>query len=333
MMGRNGQVGFFGRERRRVAGAAVEFAVVFPTFLLFLWGVLEFGRLVMVEHAVQRAANEAARAAVTPEGTIQDALAAAESVLAANGISGAQITITPTNLADMEPGEEIQVEVTVQASQVRWLPFSVLGSDAPLVGRANMLKEGNIVFYEPPDDALNAVQPKDDNDSGSSNSSNGNSSGSNGSSKKKDKDKDKKNKKKGEKDKKKKSKKDGKDKDDDKDKKKSKKNKKKDKSKGHHKHDKKKELEKKAKDAAKKAKDKYGSKDKKTKKDSSKSGSDKDKLKKLLSQLKSKLKKAGKKKSGKSGSSGSSKKSGSKKTGGSQNGGAGGGVNVGDGSI
>ncbi len=301
---------------RRLAGATVEFAIVFPAFLVFIWGIIEFGRMLMVEQALQRAATEAARAAVTPEGTASDAIAAAQQVLAANGISGAQITITPADLANMEPGEEIKVEVTVASSQVRWLPFSILGTDAPLVGRANMLKEGNIVFYEPPQEALNAVQPEDDPDSGGG----GPGGGSGGKDKDDDKDKGDKDKdkdgKKGKKDKKKgDDKKDDDDKDGDKDKDKDK-DKKKKKKKGKHGKDKKKKWhKKKIKDLLSKLKDNLKKPAKSTKGgngDSWNSSKWKDAVNKAKNTLEKK--KAGKGKQPKKGSSGGT-----------------GGVNVGDG--
>lgn len=192
---------------RRTAAATLEFAVVLPVFLLFLWGIFEFGRVLMVEHALQRAAAEAARTAVVPEATTQEALAAAEAVLAANGISGATIEFDPPDLADLSPGEQINVRVTVPAAQVRWLPFSSVLGNVTLEGEASMVKEGQVAFYKPPamdkPGTENLPPPPDsqignhssgkdnDNDKDKNNSSSSGKKGDKDEHKSKDKDKDK----------------------------------------------------------------------------------------------------------------------------------------------
>src|SRR5262245_57058974 len=50
--------------RNRRAAAAVEFAVVAPIFLLLVFGMIEYGRMVMVYQIVTNASREGARAAV-----------------------------------------------------------------------------------------------------------------------------------------------------------------------------------------------------------------------------------------------------------------------------
>jgi Flp pilus assembly protein TadG len=50
--------------RCRDAATAVEFALVFPIFLIVLFGIISFGAYLGVVHGVQQIAAEAARAAV-----------------------------------------------------------------------------------------------------------------------------------------------------------------------------------------------------------------------------------------------------------------------------
>lgn len=56
--------------RRRERGQAlVEFALVFPLFMLLLLAVFDFGRVIWVHNMVQNAAREAARYAIVHGGT------------------------------------------------------------------------------------------------------------------------------------------------------------------------------------------------------------------------------------------------------------------------
>ena len=48
----------------RKATAAVEFAIVFPIFIMMLFGIISFGAYITVVHGVQQLAAEATRAAV-----------------------------------------------------------------------------------------------------------------------------------------------------------------------------------------------------------------------------------------------------------------------------
>jgi hypothetical protein len=53
------------RQRRRSAAVAVETAFVLPIFLLFLFGIYEFGRLLFTQQVMDAAARETARYAVS----------------------------------------------------------------------------------------------------------------------------------------------------------------------------------------------------------------------------------------------------------------------------
>ncbi len=88
------------RIHRRLGGAVVEFAIVVPLFLLFLFAAIEFGRLNMVRHMVDNAAYEAARNAMVPGATTQEAVDEANRVLALTGITGAQIHIATVQLGE-----------------------------------------------------------------------------------------------------------------------------------------------------------------------------------------------------------------------------------------
>lgn len=109
------------RNNRRGA-AAVEFAVVAPVFLLFALGMIEYGRMVMVQQVITNASREGARVAVLDGSTSTEVEGIVTQYLASGSIAGASITVTPTNLDAVEFGDPITVTVNVPFNQVSWLP-------------------------------------------------------------------------------------------------------------------------------------------------------------------------------------------------------------------
>ncbi len=109
------------RKKRRGA-AAVEFAVVAPVFLLLVFGMIEYGRMVMVQQVITNASREGARVGVLDGSSNQDVLDIVDQYLTSGSISGATITVTPTNPEDAEFGDPVTVTVDIPFSQVSWLP-------------------------------------------------------------------------------------------------------------------------------------------------------------------------------------------------------------------
>ena len=74
--------------RKRRAAAAVEFAVVAPVFFLMVLGMIEYGRMVMVQQVITNASREGAGKAVLQGTTRSEVQAAINSYLAAGTITG-----------------------------------------------------------------------------------------------------------------------------------------------------------------------------------------------------------------------------------------------------
>jgi len=109
------------RKKRRGA-AAVEFAVVAPIFLLLVFGMIEYGRMVMVQQVLTNASREGARCAVLDGTTHQEVVDTVTQYLTSGSIQGANITVTPTNPEDAGFGDPVTVSVDIGFSQVSWLP-------------------------------------------------------------------------------------------------------------------------------------------------------------------------------------------------------------------
>ncbi|MEX2119110.1 MAG: TadE/TadG family type IV pilus assembly protein [Pirellulales bacterium] len=108
--------------RYRRGAAAVEFAVVVPVFFLFVFGSLEFGRLLMVQAVITNAAREGARKGVLDGSTTEGVTAAVNDYLTQSSVSGATVTVTPSPPSSAGYGEPVTVSVTIPFDQVSWLP-------------------------------------------------------------------------------------------------------------------------------------------------------------------------------------------------------------------
>jgi Flp pilus assembly protein TadG len=109
------------RKKRRGA-AAVEFAVVAPIFLLLVFGMIEYGRMVMVQQVLTNASREGARCAVLDGSTHQQVVDTITAYLTSGSIQGANITVNPTNPEDAAFGDPVTVTVDIGFSEVSWLP-------------------------------------------------------------------------------------------------------------------------------------------------------------------------------------------------------------------
>lgn len=124
------------RLRRAPRGAAaVEFAVTAPIFLLFLLAAFEFGWLNVMRHTADNAAYEAARAAMVPGATADDASTKAAGLLNIVGARGATITITPTNITNSTPEVTVAVDLPMSSNGLivpRFTGKTVLHSSSTL---------------------------------------------------------------------------------------------------------------------------------------------------------------------------------------------------------
>jgi Flp pilus assembly protein TadG len=121
-----GRRGSRSRGQRRGA-ALVEFAMVVPVVFLFMFGLIELSRMVMVQqsltNAAQRGCREAMLATTLSE---QDVRSAVRGYL--GGCLGSiadtdsvRISVSPQSLAVVEAGTDITVQVEVDAADVSWL--------------------------------------------------------------------------------------------------------------------------------------------------------------------------------------------------------------------
>ncbi len=129
-----------GRQTDRNGTAAVEFAVVAPVFFILVFGMIEYGRAVMVQQVITNAAREGARIAVIPGATTTSVTSAVGTYLTNSGISGATPSVSP-DPSTATNGALVTVSVSVPYSSVSWLPSPFFLGSATLRASCEMRTE------------------------------------------------------------------------------------------------------------------------------------------------------------------------------------------------
>jgi len=89
----------------------VEFALTAPIFFLFLLAAFEFGWLNVIRHTADNAAYEAARTAMVPGATAEEARTKANNLLNIVGTRAAIVTVSPAQLTPET--DEVTVEIDI----------------------------------------------------------------------------------------------------------------------------------------------------------------------------------------------------------------------------
>jgi len=127
-------------QRARPGAAAVEFALVAPLLVMLVLGMIEFGRMMMVEQILTNAAREGARKAVLPGVTKTQVESAVDAYLQNSSVSGQSRTVSP-DPGTATGGAAVTVTVSVPYSSVTWLPVSWFLSGKTLSASVVMRKE------------------------------------------------------------------------------------------------------------------------------------------------------------------------------------------------
>ncbi len=131
------------RPRRRSGAAAVELAAVAPVLIVLILGMIEFGRVMMVQQILTNAAREGARRASLPGSTTGDAQTVVSDYLTGANINGADPASVSPDPATAQAGTAITVTVTVSFANVSWLPVSQWMGEQTLSATVVMCKESN----------------------------------------------------------------------------------------------------------------------------------------------------------------------------------------------
>ena len=131
---------------RRRGTAAVEFAVVAPVVLLFVFGAIESGRAMFLQHVAVNTARSACRQGILAPSSNATIQSTATTALNAIGVKGGTTVILVGGDAGRDansasPGDLIDVTVNVPYGPNSWLPLPMYLGEKSLVGRVTMSKE------------------------------------------------------------------------------------------------------------------------------------------------------------------------------------------------
>ena len=131
-----------GSFRKQRGAAAVEFAVVAPIFVLLLFGMIEYGRMVMVQQMLTNATREGARRAVLDGTTMADVKTTVNDYLTSGSITvnDDEITVTPDPSA-ASFGDPVTVSLTIPFTRVSWLPSPMFLGSANMSATSVMRRE------------------------------------------------------------------------------------------------------------------------------------------------------------------------------------------------
>lgn len=104
-------------EAQRSGVAAVEFAVVSPLLIVFVFAIIEITGAIYLQQSLTIAAYEGARVALLPNTNSSNVTAASNRILQSRKISGASVNVVPRNFSSADFGDPIQVEVTAPLGQ------------------------------------------------------------------------------------------------------------------------------------------------------------------------------------------------------------------------
>lgn len=127
--------------RNRRGAAVVEFALVAPVFFVMVLGMIEYGRLIMVQQILTNASREGARVAVLDGATTSQVTTQVTSYLSNASINGATTTVNPDPPTSAGYGAPVTITVTVSFNQVSWLPTPIFLSGRVLTAKTVMRRE------------------------------------------------------------------------------------------------------------------------------------------------------------------------------------------------
>jgi Flp pilus assembly protein TadG len=127
--------------RNRRGAAVVEFAIVAPVFFLLVFGMIEYGRMVMVQQVITNASREGARVAVLDGATTSDVQTKVNDYLTSAKVSGATVVVDPSPPSSAGYGAPVTVTVSVGFNQVSWLPAPFFLGGKTLTAASVMRRE------------------------------------------------------------------------------------------------------------------------------------------------------------------------------------------------
>jgi Flp pilus assembly protein TadG len=133
----------FGMCRRKRRGVAVvEFALIAPLFFLLILGMVEIGRMVMVQQIITNASREGARLAILDGTTTSEVKQKVTDYLdMANIKNYDEPVVTPDPPTSAGYGQPVSVTVSIDAHKISLIPLPKFSSNKKLTASTVMRRE------------------------------------------------------------------------------------------------------------------------------------------------------------------------------------------------
>jgi Flp pilus assembly protein TadG len=137
------------KKKKRMGAMLVEFAIVSPILILFIFALIEFARMVMVQHALTNTAREGCRRASLAttlskqdvDSFIRDKLR--PTITDASNSNVVVVTVTPVDLSGVTSDTPVTVSVQANYSNVSWIPLNSIKflNSTVVKGSSTMIRE------------------------------------------------------------------------------------------------------------------------------------------------------------------------------------------------
>lgn len=128
------------RKRSRLGVAATELAVCLPIIVLLVIATVEACSMVFLKQSLAIAAYEGARTAIVPNATEAMVRTAAMQILTDRRIKGGTVTVKPTNVAALVPGDYVDVTVTAPCGSNTIVPNTFYRGRSISAGASMMIE-------------------------------------------------------------------------------------------------------------------------------------------------------------------------------------------------
>lgn len=130
------------RRMKRRGASAVEFAIVAPVLFLLIFGMIEYGRMIMVQQIITNASREGAREAVLDGATTTTVTDQVRAYLLGTSIDPNDVDVT-FNVAPQSAtaGDAVTVTLTIDFADVSWLPGQWFLSNTTMRAQTTMRRE------------------------------------------------------------------------------------------------------------------------------------------------------------------------------------------------
>lgn len=119
----------------------VEFAIVAPIFFLVVLGIIEFGRMAMVQQVITNAAREGARVGILDDSTYATVDNKVRQYLNAAALKGGKVDVSPNPPSSAGFDQPVTVTVSIPFDDVSWLPAPFFIKNTTLTAEAVMRRE------------------------------------------------------------------------------------------------------------------------------------------------------------------------------------------------